>query len=159
MNIRFTALLTCGLAAITLSGCTRDILPNTPEQLTLYSIDCREPKGGDGDGLFHRYPVLGQIEVTDARQRAELAGSLRAAMIRKDTTRLACFWPRHGIRTVERGRVIDYLICFECGNAIAYEGKRETHHPVANEQHEVFDRHLTTAGIALSPDRRDVRKE
>jgi hypothetical protein len=90
-------------------------VPDHPEQIILYSID-----GNDYDDLdqrpktdetLHRYPVLGKVEITDPDDRKEIITALKAAGAGPMPL---CFWPRHAVRVVEKGRTMDYLICFEC---------------------------------------------
>ena len=94
MWIRFVVLLSCVVGISEASGCGRDpghavVVPDQfaaieePEQLTLYSIDGtelpreREQRTGE---KFHSYPVLGKLEVTDARMRKEIFSALMSAI-------------------------------------------------------------------------------
>src|SRR5689334_1966387 len=75
----------------------------TPDQLTLYSIDGRDPDrrqhlGSNED--YHGYPVLGKLEVADAAQRRQIMRALNEGITGSNGTSNKCFWPRHGIRTV-----------------------------------------------------------
>jgi len=87
-----------------------------PDQLILYSIDGRDDAGKPGKDveLFHNYPVLGKIEIKEAAKRDEILAALKSGIDKSDGTVAKCFWPRHGIRVVEKGKTTDYVICFEC---------------------------------------------
>src|SRR5262245_42014235 len=99
--ILFLAIIGCGRGS--LNGLS------DPEQLTLFSIDGRdEPQRGEAKAKesFHGYPVLGKIEITDPAQRRALLAALHDAIARNDGRMAFCFWPRHGIRAVEKGKTI-----------------------------------------------------
>jgi hypothetical protein len=105
----------------------------TPEQLTLYSIDGRRLQPGQevqANEKFHGYPVLGKIEIADADKRKEVFAALKEGLARSNGTMAKCFWPRHGIPAVEKGRTIDYVICFECLQLEAHEGDSKRVMPV-----------------------------
>ena len=95
-----------------------------PEQLTLFSIDGRDAEGNGigrrGEGVseavgeFRGYPVLGQVEVTDPDLRNQLIAALKDGYARRPARSAKCFWPRHGVRAVEKGKTVEYVICFQC---------------------------------------------
>jgi hypothetical protein len=101
-------------------------IPTEPEQLTLYSIDGREPRkpqAPEPPQRFYGHPVLGKVEVADAAQRREIMRSLRWGVAEHTPMTMAgCFWPRHAIRIVAGGRTIDYVICFECRQVEVRQG-------------------------------------
>jgi hypothetical protein len=156
MRIRFVMLVGCVLVTSALVGCGRDAVAglDTPEQLTLYSIDGRyfepgqEPKAQE---KFHGYPVLGKVEIADGDKRKEIVAALKEGLARSDGTRAACFWPRHAIRAVERGQTIDYVICFECYQLEAHAGGSKSMKPITREPQPVFNKHLKETGIPLAP--------
>lgn len=122
--------------------------------LTLYSIDGRfddpklQPKTAED---FHEVPVLGKVEVTDPAARQELFTALIEGMTHSDGSMLHCFRPRHGIRTVEDGTTVDYVICFECLQIeIHREGARKSK-ATTREPQSVFNARLQEAGIPLAP--------
>lgn len=127
---------------------------NVPEQLTLYSIDGREIEARyqpmDGE-TFQGYPVLGKVEVTDAAERKELMASLEDGIAKSEEDVLDCFWPRHAMRTTEKGQAIDYVICFECLHLEVHVSGSQSMKRVTREPRKVFDRHLKAAQIPLAP--------
>ncbi len=70
------------------------------------------PKKAD---LFHDYVVRGQLEVSDPTQLRTIYKALVDGLAQGKREDIAfCFDPHHAIRTVPRGKVVDYLICFHC---------------------------------------------
>jgi hypothetical protein len=156
MRMRLITLMTCGVVATALTGCGSDPVADleAPEQLILYSIDGRDFEPGQApkaDEKFHGYPVLGKVEITDAAKRKEIAGALKDGLARSDGKRAKCFWPRHAIRAVTKGRTIDYVICFQCLQLEAHDGDSKSVKPVTREPQSVFNKHLKEAGIPLAP--------
>lgn len=134
MRVCEIPLLACVVVVAALSGCGRDPVAGleAPEQLTLYSVDGRDFEPGQEpkvDEKFHGYPVLGKVEITETAKRREIAEALKDGMALSDGKMAKCFWPRHAIRTVTRGRTIDYVICFEC-----YQVKITTGTPEASSR-------------------------
>src|SRR5579872_1364209 len=91
-----------------------------PEKLILYSVELPEERhitpGKDTKRLedFHGFPVLGKIDVADRDKRSEIFGAMITSISSPKTIMAACFWPHHGLRTVQKGETVDYLICFQC---------------------------------------------
>jgi hypothetical protein len=145
-------LLGCGVVSLAFVGCRRSSVADLdgPEQLTLYSIDGgdSEPKAGE---KLQGYPVLGKVEVTDADKRKEIVAALKEGLTRSDGTMAKCFWPRHAIRTVDKGRTLDYVICFECLQLKLHDGSSASVKPVTREPQAVFNKYLKEAGIPLAP--------
>src|SRR5205814_56502 len=108
------------VGTIVIVGCGGSPLSglHDPEQVMLLSIDGRE--GAVGSGLkagefFRGYPILGQVEINDAEQRRQLIAALKDGIARSDRHYwVMCFCPRHGLRVVENGKTVDYVICFQC---------------------------------------------
>lgn len=157
-------LLLCGaLLYLLVAGCGRDSATglDAPEQLTLYSIDGRDFEPGQrpkATEAFKGYPVLGKVEVTDPDKRKEITESLKKGLAKSDGKMAKCFWPRHAIRVVEKGRTIDYVICFECYQLETYKEDAKTVKPITKEPQQVLNRHLTDAGVPLAPGMKDGDK-
>lgn len=154
------------VALATLAGCDGSSSNlNLPERLTLYSIDGDEPDLDSIDGgsdlesgeassseeTFHGYPVLGKVEIDDAKKRGEIMAALRQGMARNDIDPADCFWPHHGIRAVEQGQTVDYVICFKCLQLHVYRDGKMTTELTSDEPQSVFDKHLQQAGIPFAP--------
>ena len=121
VSICFSALL------VAIAGCTPRSAPKpvVPDQLTLYSIDGRDFPPGQkpkSDETFHDYPVLGKVDVKSAEARRVLMAALQDGLAQSDGTMAHCFWPRHALRIVEKGRTIDYVICFQCLQVMVFDG-------------------------------------
>lgn len=112
--------ITCSIVFVSFNaGCGRNSVADLeiPEQLILYSIDGQDygPENAPKvEETFHGYPVLGKVEIKEAEKREEIIAALKDGIAGSDGTMAKCFWPRHGIRAVEKGQTIDYVICFEC---------------------------------------------
>lgn len=102
----------------------REVLQNA-KHVDVYELgDCQFPeKGGPNDqGLwpieknkFQGCRVLRRARVSDPAERKGLVDTILYS-IGSSHMGNACFWPRHGIRAVHDGQLIELLICFECEN-------------------------------------------
>ena len=99
----------------------------------------------------HGYRVLGKVAVADPRSRRKVATALQNGITRSDGKTKKCFWPRHGLRVVEAGRVTEYLICFQCQWIEMSPGSERTMIPTTRDPQELFNRVLTDAGVELAP--------
>ena len=124
-----------------------------PDQLILYSVDGRDDAGKPGKDveLFHNYPVLGKIEIKEAAKRDEILAALKSGIDKSDGTVAKCFWPRHGIRVVEKGKTTDYVICFECLQLKKHQEKDVKTIPITREPQAVLNKILREANIPLAP--------
>lgn len=147
------------ILAITFTlGCSRSPLAdvNAPSRMTLYSIDGRdESKRLQGLSVkpiedFYGYPVLGKVEIQDADIRMKLVDALKDGYARRPEVPPACFWPRHGVRIVEAGRTVDFVICFEC-NRLARRSDNLPGGLINSDVQPIFDKPLTDAGIPIAP--------
>lgn len=132
-------------------------LADEPDQLTVYSLDGL--KIGEADGLpngteiFHNVPVLGRVEVTDPAVRREIVGAVKASA-HGPKQALACYWPRHAVRTVQGGATVDVLICFQCRNYHTYLNGQGAGGGVGvtPDAKPLLDKVLTDAGVKLAPE-------
>lgn len=100
---------------------------------------------------FHGYPVLGKITVEDANTRKALFAAVQKGMTQSDGIMMKCFWPRHAIRTVENGRTIDYVICFQCRQLEIHAGDSRSVKPITHEPQEILNQYLRQTGVPLAP--------
>lgn len=144
-----------GLIVI-LSGCDNSPLAKleSPEKLTLYSLDFRDPpqriKSAE---TFRDYPVFGKVEILDPAKRKEIITRLKAAVRQGNNDKMAkCFWPRHGIRAVENGQTVDYVICFECNRFEEFVNEEKLRHKaIGYTDASVFNDPLKDAGVPIVP--------
>jgi hypothetical protein len=156
MRIRFASLTFCVLIVVIAFGCGTDSVSfiQVPEKLTLYSIDGTAigPNAKkDAEEYFHDFPVLGKVKINEPEKRKEIISALKRGIARSDGMAAKCFWPRHGIRAVQDGKTIDYVICFECYQLEAYLDSETKGLTTTREPQKVFNRHLREAGIPMAP--------
>ena len=139
-----------------LTRCSRNPLDklDTPQQLTLYSVDGRDFEPGEEpktDEKFHGYPVLGKVEITEEGQRRDLIAALKVGIDLSDGKLAACFWPRHAIRMVRENQTTDLVICFECYQLRDYKTKQVKTITITRDPQPLFDKTLQEVGIKLAP--------
>jgi hypothetical protein len=155
MSRMLAAVLPLLVVALTGCGSNSTAILAAPEQLTLYSINGERPPELEEPPkdveTFHSYPVLGKVEVTDPARRQEIIRALREGLAPKDTPMARCFFPRHGVRAVEKDRTVDYIICFECSRIQIHENGQLKTIPTTGSPRAVLNRSLKEAGIPLTP--------
>ncbi len=98
----------------------------TKDKVFLYSLDPNDPRIYEGklpensDKVFHRYPILGRVEMTSPEETASLFGALSKGIRESSGSVAGCFEPRHGIRVVSSKATNDFVICFTCLQVEAY---------------------------------------
>lgn len=130
-------------------------IPSDPEQMTLFSIDGtdhtydKEPETAE---KYHGYPLLGKVDIADEQLRREIAKSLQIGVSQHANTNYACYWPRHAIRIVSKGKTIEYDICFQCEKIYVYEGHKWTKTlGTSSYGCDLLNSLLRRNGIALAP--------
>jgi len=75
---------------------------------------------------FHGHEIVGQKRVDDTDIRESFADFI-ATSTHGAWDRAACFDPRHAFRARGSDGVYDFLLCFQCGQAVVYspDGRRE----------------------------------
>lgn len=149
----------------------KQIEPSPPDAVFLYALDgpamagAGYDLGGDlgiynpvekytVDQLFHDYPILGQVDLTDTPEGKHLAMLVEVQRRRPQGPIAGCFIPRHGLRVIRGNAVIDYVICFECTQFRWYVNgsKRSSGTQFFHEAFfDVFTAPLTMNGIELPP--------
>lgn len=117
----------------------------TQDKIFLYSLDPNDLRILEGklpensDKVFHRYPILGRVEITSPEERIRLLSAF-AKGVRENSNSLAnCFNPRHGIRIVSETTTNDFVICFECLQVQAYGFNGGRNFLTSNSPRTVFD--------------------
>ncbi len=129
-------------------------LATVPDTLTLYSIDGgkERPASVDKDKeAFRGYPVIGKVDVTDAKAKKALMDALKEGMDASDGQIAGCFRPRHAIRASTNGQTTDYVICFECTQLQVYTDDKPKTETITRKPKSVFNTQLKTAKIPLAP--------
>ena len=161
MNMRSTCsipslvfgLLCAGALLISPGCCTpepnlvavADETPSADQPFTLYLIDGDAGRQEDApeDELFQGYRILQECPITDEQTRHELFRALDDSIASSPGRGSRCFIPRHGIRVQTNGVVVDYLICFQCGNYRLFEGgKSVSGGGIGREPKRLFNRIL-----------------
>jgi hypothetical protein len=133
------------------AGCGRSSSA-TPDQLILYSIDGRvDPYLSTAGEQFRGYPVLGKLDIKEAADRQEIMAALAEGIANSDGTMAKCFWPRHALHAVTKGRSVDYVICFECLQLQIDQGAGPTLTATTREPQTVVNSFLTDAHIPIAP--------
>jgi hypothetical protein len=130
----------CPPAQNTSSATPGGVVNETPiadRPFTLYLLDGdsgRQKDAPEGETL-HGWRILQQCPITSEQTRHDLFRALDDAIAAAPGRGSRCFIPRHAIRVQTNGVVVDYVICFQCGNYKLYEG----------------DKSITGGGISRSP--------
>lgn len=120
------------------------------DEFTLYSI--RPEFERDGTNTFFQYPILGQIKIGKTVERTNLVTALNDG-IAGGCIPADCFDPRHGIRVVQNGVAVDFLICFECGEIQVFSSQGTNwSFPVCHTPIAAFNDALKKAGVPLPKD-------
>jgi hypothetical protein len=101
---------------------------------------------------FHGYEILGQAELSDPIQRAELVKSLNGGIRANDDMVAGCFNPRHAVRAETADGRADLLICFECLQIYVFGAADSTNETVLTSKipRAVFDRIFEGAGLEIA---------
>jgi hypothetical protein len=123
------------------------------DSLTVYSLDGNDERGDEkprGE-MFHSFQVLGKVDIASPKDRTAILAAIKQGMAKGDQSS-KCFWPRHGVKFTQAGKILEYLICFQCNELQLYTDGVQTYEytqPTADTAHPILDRHLTAAGIPL----------
>ena len=138
------------ISSLALAGCQEESLEAPIDSMTLYSLEAKmmpgrskRPKGE----TFHDVAVLGKTDVASEADRHAILKAIKKGIAQSDGKENKCFWPRHGVRLVQNGKWIDYVICFECLQLDEYIDNQHGHKPTTGEAAEVLDQHLERAGV------------
>jgi hypothetical protein len=140
---------------------TTSPLADDPDQLVVYSLDGTKEVRDEAElaeaklkgEYLYTFPVLGKVQVTNARQRREVLAAIQRA-VRNPPKPAHCFVPRHAVRTVKGGETVDMVICFQCQTYFTYwgvepAGSRLTP-AISPDPEPLFDKILSDAGVPLA---------
>ena len=100
---------------------------------------------------FHEWPVIGKTTVEDSNTRNRLVAALEKGVEENKGDVMKCFNPRHGIRATHDGKTVDFVICFECFQALVYvTGEKEQRFLITASPAPVFNQTLQHAKVPLA---------
>jgi hypothetical protein len=148
------------LMSLAQAGCNRLSFGEPVESMTLYSLDGihevdewdKKPRGEEkakGE-LFHRFPVLGKTEITSAADRSAILAAVKKGIAKSNGREDKCFYPRHGLRLVQNGRHIEFVICFQCEQLDEYTDGQRVNKPTADAASGLLNEQLTKAHIPIA---------
>jgi hypothetical protein len=106
---------------------------------------------------FHGWPVIGKTTIKDSNTRNRLVAALEKGIEENKGDSMKCFNPRHGIRVAHDGMTADFVICFECFQALVYvAGEQEQRFLITASPAPVFKQKLQHAKVPLArePDKK-----
>ena len=125
------------------------ILENA-EQFDLLSLDPKDSKEKPKNN-FHGWRVLGKTTVRDAETRKKLLAAFKKGVAENKGEVARCFNPRHGIRVTHDGKILDFVICFECYQVHAFAGdKQDKSFLVTDSPQATFDNVLKEANVPMA---------
>jgi len=100
---------------------------------------------------FHGWRVLGKTIIKDRDARKRLVAAMEKGVEENSGKSMKCFDPRHGIRVAHNGITADFVICFQCFQALAYvAGGKEERFLITDSPAPVFNQTLRDAKIPLA---------
>ena len=120
------------------------------EHYELLSLNPTWSRNSPPDG-FHGYAVLGRASVSNADTRKRLTHALRKGALENWGLAAGCFKPRHGIHVTQANQSTDFVICFECLQAVVFtDAQPSQSFLVSRSPERIFDEVLRKAGIPLA---------
>ncbi|HEY4308199.1 MAG TPA: hypothetical protein VGN12_02005 [Pirellulales bacterium] len=134
------------------AGCGRSS-NDTPEQLTLYSIDGREERRNSvTEQRFQGYPVLGWLDIEDADDRKAIMSAVEQGIAQSNGKPPVCFSPRYGIQAMRHDKSSAYVISFQCLQLQVIHDDATIMKTTTAAPEAVLNGYLTKAGIPLAPE-------
>jgi hypothetical protein len=152
-------------ACVTFRNAIEDKLPSScirilraPESMELLALDPRPidarpvaDRNVPSERVFHGYEILGHAPLIGVKPRRKLTEVVFKGILESDGKVAACFNPRHGLRAVREGQVVDLLICYECLQVEVHgPGKKESALTSDSVEPEVT-RIYQVAGLTIAP--------
>jgi hypothetical protein len=130
----------------------------TDPKLFLLSIDGNlykedDPKKPKGELFRRRYPILGEIEITDPVKKRTVLEAVKHSIRRGPNEGAKCFIPRHALRIGNDKEEVELVICFECRWYYLHrsDGQEPVRNTIASDAEPLLNGLLTDAGIPLAP--------
>ena len=122
----------------------------SPDKLTVYSLDPTPSKADSKEEKLGKYRVLGKVDVKDSEERNAIAAAIQDAIAHPDGTQNKCFDPRHAVVVVEKGKTLEIIICFSCRN-YSLNGQGTTP-AIGRQPKETLNAILRKGGVELAPE-------
>jgi hypothetical protein len=102
------------------------------------------------ESMFHNYRILGQTEIKDKDVQKHIRAIYDDGIT--DTGFSAtCFSPKHGVRAIKNGQILDFVICFHCSYAEVFLNNKEVaDYHFGSVHRSEFDAILSAANVPLS---------
>jgi len=100
-------------------------------------------------GLFHGYPVLEKVELTDTRKNT-LTQAFFDGIANGEGYK--CYSPGYAVRFQQGHKTVDVVICFDCEIFQIWPDPERRELPISASARPVFDALLQDAGIRVSWD-------
>ncbi len=122
------------------------------DKFVLYALEPNESMKNMGHKTyFYGFGILGEATIFDKETMQKLRESFYDGLANDEGTATACFNPRHGLRAVKNGKVLDLVICFECGQAEVFINNKSVGGADVNRRPQsTFDRIYNNAGLELA---------
>ena len=100
---------------------------------------------------FHGWRVIGKTTIKDPNARKQLVAALEKGVEENKGDIMKCFDPRHGVRVTHNGVTADFVICFQCFQAMAYvAGGKGQRFLITDSPAPVFNQTLRKANVPLA---------
>jgi hypothetical protein len=130
---------------------TRDIFEHS-DKLILLSLEGHKRYGTHLLSMpnFHDFAILGQTEIKDKSAQQRIRAIYDDGIIDKGFSAV-CFNPRHGLRAVKNGQVLDIVICFQCAQQEMYLNNKNVAGSHFGSTHQPeLDAILSNANVTLA---------
>ncbi len=132
-----------------------------PDEMLLFSVDPtqmdKEPEErvfAKGSEFLYECAILGKVEIKDPALRREVIAAVKEDIRSGHHGPAKCFNPRHVLRQVKNGRLIDVVICFQCHNYEIHKdgGPHKGTTPSMGENSKtLLNKILTDAAVPIAP--------
>lgn len=126
-----------------------------PQGEAAQSPTSRATEPVDAPSVVQSHAVFGSVVVSDRATREKLNESIRKGVETWDGAVSFCaFQPHHAVRIVRGDRVVDIMICFQCGDLYIHDSDAQNadRRFIAREVPDVFDEVFKAANIQVSAD-------
>jgi len=123
------------------------------DHMTLFSIESKpgyiEDEHGHiiKDDRIHGYRVLGKVDLPIEERKIVKAYVIAALDSVNEGSPNLCFEPREAVRLLIGSRSIDLLLCFHCGNGVAYVDEEQTSFFIGQDGYAGLGRVFASHGI------------